>query len=170
MKFHPHFCTTCNRNWHAETNHHIRCPYCDSDLTICTSKETKMQIPVSFDNYMSLSDAYDKHSKVLMSIKGNEYSSVNDFLEMENRLGGMLNKASEFVSLVMAGKHITSIGIIFDKVKPEEIDLAKLDERVRDACNLLKIASAFIHAKQNDFTLHLGKDEKCLNENAPQAS
>ena len=118
------------------------------------------QIKVAKENYLSLSDAYDKHSKELVQLKGEEYSIAGDFLCMENRLAGMLGNTPENVSLIMAGKHITSIGIIFDKNKPENIKLEKLDERIRDAINLLKIASAFIHAKQNDFTLHLGKEEK----------
>ena len=115
--------------------------------------------PVSFNDYMSLSDAYDKHSKTLMSSKGEEYSVDSDFLCMENRLAGMTGRTPEHVSLVMAGKHITAMGIILDKNKPTEINLEKFDERVRDAINLLKITSAFIHAKQKDFTLHLGKQE-----------
>ncbi len=107
-------------------------------------------IPVSHKDYMILSDAYDEHSKKLMGLKGEEYSIDNDFLAMENRLAGMLGSSPEEVSLVMAGKHITAMGII----------LEKWDERIRDAINLLKITSAFIHAKQEDFSLHLGKEEK----------
>lgn len=109
---------------------------------------------------MLLADAYDKHSRTLMTSKGEEYSLDGDFLAMENRLAGMLGKEPEYVSLVMAGKHITAIGIILDKNKAPEINLEKLDERIRDATNLLKITSAFIHAKQDDFSLHLGKDDK----------
>ena len=118
------------------------------------------EIPVSYINYMSLSDAYDKHSKQLMELKGEEYSVDNDFLCMENRLAGLRGDTPENVSLIMAGKHITSIGIILDKNKIEEINLEKWDERIRDAINLLKITSAFIHAQQKDFSLHLGKGEK----------
>lgn len=117
-------------------------------------------IPVSHKDYMLLSDAYDKHSRTLMSAKGEEYSIDNDFLAMENRLAGMLGDAPEYVSLVMAGKHITALGIILEKNDVTKIKLEKLDERIRDATNLLKITSAFIHAKQNDFSLHLGKEEK----------
>jgi len=117
-------------------------------------------IPVSHENYMLLSDAYDKHSRTLMSAKGEEYSIDNDFLAMENRLAGMLGDTPEYVSLVMAGKHIAAVGIILEKNDVTKINLEKLDERVRDATNLLKITSAFIHAKQNDFSLHLGKEEK----------
>jgi len=118
------------------------------------------QIPVSLESYMELSDANDKHSRLLMQIKGKEYSTEGDFLEMENRLAGMLGDSPEYVSLVMAGKHITSLGIILGKNEVDKIDLAKWDERIRDAINLLKITSAFIHAKQNDFSLHLSKIEK----------
>lgn len=118
------------------------------------------QIPVSHKDYMLLSDALDEHSRTLMSEKGEEYSIDNDFLCMENRLAGMLGETPEFVSLVMAGKHITALGIILEKNEVTEIKLEKLDERIRDATNLLKITSAFIHAKQNDFSLHLGKEEK----------
>lgn len=117
-------------------------------------------IPVTHENYMLLSDAYDRHSRDLMSLKGEEYSIDSDFLAMENRLAGMLGDTPEYVSLVMAGKHITALGIILLKNNPDEIKLAKLDERVRDATNLLKIMATFIHAKQNDFSLHLGKEEK----------
>lgn len=119
-----------------------------------------MEKPVSHKDYMKLADAYDKHSRTLMTSKGEEYSLDGDFLAMENRLAGMLGEEPEYVSLVMAGKHITAIGIILDKNKASEINLEKLDERIRDATNLLKITSAFIHAKQNDFSLHLGKDDK----------
>ena len=122
-------------------------------------------IPVTHKDYMILSDAYDKHSRTLMSAKGEEYSIDNDFLCMENRLAGMLGNSPEYVSLVMAGKHITALGIILEKNVPTKIKLEKLDERIRDATNLLKITSAFIHAKQNDFSLHLGKEEK---QNAKQ--
>lgn len=108
---------------------------------------------------MKLADAYDKYSRTLMTSKGEEYSIDNDFLAMENRLAGMLGEEPEYVSLVMAGKHITAIGIILDKNEPTEINLEKLDERIRDATNLLKITSAFIHAKQKDFSLHLDKKE-----------
>lgn len=125
-------------------------------------------IPVSCEDYMRLSDAYDKHSRTLMTEKGEEYSIENDFLCMENRLAGMMGDTPEKVSLVMAGKHITSLGIILEKQALKEISLAKWDERIRDAMNLLKITSAFIHAKQNDFSLHLGKKE--CPENAPPAS
>lgn len=123
-------------------------------------RKMNKQIPVSHKNYMLLSDAYDKHSRILMSAKGEEYSIDNDFLAMENRLAGMLGDTSEYVSLVMAGKHITALGIILEKNNVTAIKLEKLDERIRDACNLLKIASTFIHAKQQDFSLHLGKEEK----------
>lgn len=124
-----------------------------------TPQEDKL-IPVSHTDYMSLSDAYDKHSRILMSSKGEEYAIEGDFLAMENRLAGMLGDSPEYVSLVMAGKHITAIGIILEKNDVTKIKLEKLDERIRDATNLLKIASTFIHAKQNDFSLHLGKGEK----------
>lgn len=117
-------------------------------------------IPVSHKDYMVLSDAYDKHSRTLMSAKGEEYSIGNDFLAMENRLAGMLGESPEYVSLVMAGKHITALGIILEKNDVTKINLEKLDERIRDATNLLKITSVFIHAKQQDFSLHLGKGEK----------
>lgn len=117
-------------------------------------------IPVSHKDYMLLSDAYDKHSRTLMSAKGEEYSIDNDFLAMENRLAGMLGDTPEYVSLVMAGKHTTALGIILEKNEPTKINLEKLDERIRDAINLLKITSVFVHAKQNDFSLHLGKEEK----------
>lgn len=117
-------------------------------------------IPVSHKDYMSLSDAYDKHSRTLMTSKGEEYAVDNDFLAMENRLAGMLGDSPEYVSLVMAGKHITAMGIILEKNDVTKIKLEKWDERIRDASNLLKIASAFVHAKQQDFSLHLDKDEK----------
>lgn len=117
-------------------------------------------IPVQHEDYMSLSDAYDEHSKKLVTAKGEEYSVDGDFLCMENRLAGMQGKEPEDVSLTMAGKHITSLGIILEKNKPEDISLEKWDERIRDAINLLKITSAFIHAKQDDFSLHLGKEER----------
>ena len=122
--------------------------------------ETHKLIPVRHKDYMSLSDAYDKHSRDLMGLKGEEYSIDGDFLAMENRLAGMTGDSPEYVSLVMAGKHITAIGIILEKNRTGKIKLEKLDERVRDACNLLKIMAAFVHAKQNDFSLHLGKEEK----------
>lgn len=117
-------------------------------------------IPVSHKDYMLLSDAYDKYSRTLMAAKGEEYSIANDFLAMENRLAGMFGDSPEYVSLVMAGKHITALGIILEKNDVTKIKLEKLDERIRDATNLLKIASAFVHAKQHDFSLHLGKEEK----------
>lgn len=141
------------------------------DMTVFDKKpnqeRAKAETPVSHKDYMSLSDAYDKHSRTLMAEKGEEYSIGNDFLCMENRLAGMTGDEPEKVSLIMAGKHITSLGIILEKQVPEEINLAKWDERIRDAMNLLKITAAFIHAKQNDFSLHLGK-KKCP-ENAPPA-
>jgi hypothetical protein len=123
------------------------------------SGKHKKTIPVSHEDYMKLADAYDKHSRTLMTSKGEEYSIDNDFLAMENRLAGMLGDTPEYVSLVMAGKHITALGIILEKNDVTKIKLEKLDERIRDATNLLKITSAFIHAKQNDFSLHLGKSE-----------
>jgi hypothetical protein len=118
------------------------------------------QQPVSHEDYMKLADAYDKHSRILMAFKGEEYAINNDFLAMENRLAGMLGDSPEYVSLVMAGKHITAMGIILEKNDVTKVKLEKWDERIRDASNLLKIASAFVHAKQNDFSLHLGKGEK----------
>jgi len=117
-------------------------------------------ISVSHKDYMKLADAYDEHSRTLMTAKGEEYSTGGDFLAMENRLAGMLGDSPEYVSLVMAGKHITALGIILQKNPVTEIKLEKLDERIRDATNLLKITGAFIHAKQNDFSLHLDKAEK----------
>ena len=129
-------------------------------------KESKL-IPVSHKDYMSLSDAYDTHSRELMSLKGEEYSINGDFLAMENRLAGMLGDTPENVSLVMAGKHITAIGIILEKNEVGDIKLEKLDERIRDACNLLKITAAFVHAKQSDFSLHLDKEEKKLDCTKP---
>lgn len=118
------------------------------------------QQPVSCEDYLKLSDANDKHSRTLMQLKGEEYSTEGDFLEMENRLAGMLGDSPEYVSLVMAGKHVVSLGIILDKNETDKIDLAKWDERIRDAINLLKITSAFVHAKQKDFSLHLSKLEE----------
>lgn len=115
---------------------------------------------ISYENYMKLSDAYDKHSKELMEEKGEEYALDGDFLAMENRLAGMIGETSEFVSLIMAGKHITALGIILNKNNSKDIKLEKWDERIRDGINLLKIMSAFIHAKQNDFSLHLGKNKE----------
>jgi len=115
--------------------------------------------PVSHDDYMKLSTAIDEHSNNLMGIKGEEYSCAGDFLAMENRLAGMMGSTPEAVSLTMAGKHITSISIILEKVPAENINLAKWDERIRDAINLLKITSAFVHGKQNDFELKLGTDD-----------
>jgi len=115
--------------------------------------------PVSYEDYMKLSDANDDHSRALMQMKGEEYSTENDFLEMENRLAGMLNKSPEHVSLVLAGKHIAALGIVLDKNELESIDLAKWDERIRDGINLLKITSAFVHARQKDFSLHLSDME-----------
>ncbi len=117
------------------------------------------QKPVNHKDYMLLSDAYDKHSRTLMTSKGGEYAIDNDFLAMENRLAGMLGDSPEYVSLVMAGKHITAMGIILEKNDVTKIKLEKWDERIRDATNLLKITSVFVHAKQNDFSLHLGKEE-----------
>lgn len=127
-------------------------------------------IPVSHKDYMSLSDAYDIYSRDLMGLKGEEYAIKGDFLAMENRLAGMLGDTPEYVSLVMAGKHITALGIILEKNDPDKIKLAKLDERVRDATNLLKIMAAFIHAKQDDFSLHLGKEEQEKEELDYQAA
>ena len=129
-----------------------------SDLDIDPTDE--QLIPVSHKDYMSLSDACDKHSRELMTAKGEEYAISGDFLAMENRLAGMLGCTPEHVSLVMAGKHIVSLGIILEKNDVTQIKLEKWDERIRDGMNLLKIASAFVHAKQNDFSLHLGKEEK----------
>ena len=123
---------------------------------------SKQLISVSYKDYMNLSDAYDKHSRTLMTSKGEEYAVDNDFLSMENRLAGMLGDLPEYVSLVMAGKHITALGIILEKNDVTKIKLEKWDERIRDASNLLKIASAFVHAKQNDFSLHLEKGKKNL--------
>jgi len=123
---------------------------------------TKQLIPVSHKDYMSLSDAYDKHSRILMTSKGEEYAIDNDFLAMENRLAGMLGDSPEYVSLVMAGKHITAMGIILEKNDVTKIKLEKWDERIRDACNLLKIASAFIHAKQQDFSIALSTAPCCV--------
>lgn len=117
------------------------------------------QQPVSHKDYMQLADAYDKHSRSLVQAKGEEYSIDGDFLAMENRLAGMLGDTPEYVSLIMAGKHITSLGIILEKNDVTKVNLEKWDERIRDATNLLKITSAFVHAKQNDFSLHLGRQE-----------
>ena len=132
-------------------------------ITNTLIQEQKL-LPVSHKDYMFLSDAYDKHSRDLMGLKGEEYSIDGDFLAMENRLAGMLGDSSEYVSLVMAGKHITALGIILLKNDVTKIKLEKLDERIRDAVNLLKITAAFIHAKQGDFSLHLGKEEKQKEE------
>jgi hypothetical protein len=107
---------------------------------------------------MTLAEAYDKHSQDLMNRKGEEYSTAGDFLAMENMLAGMTGESPELVSMVMAGKHITSMLILLKKCELDKIDLAKWDERVRDGINLMKIASAFIHARQYDFSLHLGGD------------
>lgn len=129
---------------------------------------TDQLIPVSYENYMQLADAYDKHSRTLMTSKGEEYAVDNDFLAMENRLAGMLGDSPEYVSLVMAGKHITAMGIILEKNDVTKIKLEKWDERIRDASNLLKITSAFIHAKQQDFSLHLGKNKKSTEFVCPE--
>lgn len=135
-------------------------PQSYSDLDIDIDPTDEQLIPVSHEDYMLLSDACDKHSRELITAKGEEYSIDGDFLAMENRLAGMLGCTPEHVSLVMAGKHIVSLGIILEKNDVTQIKLEKWDERIRDGMNLLKIASAFVHAKQNDFSLHLGKGEK----------
>lgn len=133
----------------------------NSDLRVLNSeqnqKESTMQISVTKEDYLRLSEALDDHSQSLMEEKGEEYSIGSDFLAMENRLAGMIGNEPEYVSLIMVGKHITSLGIILDKQDVKSIKLERWDERIRDAINLLKITSAFIHAKQNDFSLHLGK-------------
>ncbi len=147
-------CASCDGNSNFEQEKNMT-----EDKAEMTAKILSM-VPVSHQEYMRLSDAIDKHSKTLMGEKGEEYSMAGDFLAMENRLAGMIGDTPEYVSLIMAGKHITSLGIILEKQKPEEIKLEKWDERIRDAINLMKICSAFIHAKQNDFTLHLGKGEQ----------
>lgn len=70
---------------------------------------------------------------------------------MENRVAGVMDQHPAYVSLILAMKHFASLAVIFDKVPAKEISLKKLDERVRDGCNLIKIAGAFIHAEHNDF-------------------
>lgn len=117
------------------------------------------RIAVIKESYMYLSDAFDVHSKKLMSSKGEEYSLDGDFLAMENLLAGLMNEEPEYISLTLAGKHVAALVVILTTNMASSVKLDKLDERVRDACNLLKIMAAFIHAKQNDFALHLGKDE-----------
>ncbi len=118
------------------------------------------QIQVTKKDYLILSDAFDKHSRTLMTTKGEEYNLYDDFLAMENLLSGLTCNEPEWVSLIMAGKHIAALSIILTKSTAKNIKLEKLDERVRDACNLLKIMAAFIHAKHGDFGIYLGEDEQ----------
>ena len=112
-------------------------------------------IKVSKRQFLKLSNAYDKHSRSLMTEKSEEYSLLNDFLAIENIAADLLSSEPEKVSLGMACKHFSSLVVILNKRKPEDIPLEKLDERVRDACNLLKIMATFVHAKQKDFNLHV---------------
>ena len=114
-----------------------------------------MNLPVSKENFFKLSDAYDKHSQELMLEKGEEYSLDGDFLAMENKLAGLMTENPAYASMVLASKHIAAMFVILEKLDPNEIKLAKWDERIRDGINLLKIASAFVHASQDDFTLSL---------------
>ena len=125
--------------------------------------------PVTKQEYLHYANKLDQHSEELMTLKGEEYSLNNDFLAMENMLGGMLNMDPALVSLAMAGKHITAMAVILNKVKPKDINLTKWDERIRDGINLIKIASVLVHAAQNDFELHLGKEkiEKIDKDNDP---
>lgn len=152
-------CQTYTNKWAAKAALELYLGSTKKPETKPTEQDITL-IPVSHSDYMFLSDAYDAHSKNLMGLKGEEYAIAGDFLAMENRLAGMLGDTPEYVSLVMAGKHITALGIVLEKNDVNKINLAKLDERVRDATNLLKIMAAFVHAKQSDFSLHLGKEEK----------
>ena len=110
---------------------------------------------VTIEQYLQLSDAYYKHARELVVRKGDEYSFNDDFLAMENKIAGIMTADSAFMSLILAMKHIASMVVIMQKNPTKEIDLKKWDERVRDGCNLIKITSAFIHAEQDDFEIHL---------------
>lgn len=110
-----------------------------------------MQMPVSKEDYLKLSDQYDKHARALCAEKGEEYSLAQDFLAMENKIAGLVEGDPAFLSLILAAKHIAAMFVIIQKTPTNQIDLKKWDERVRDGCNLIKIASAFIHAEQKDF-------------------
>jgi len=109
---------------------------------------------VTKEQYLQLSDAYDKHARELVAEKGEEYSLDGDFLAMENLGAGILDIEAAAFSLTLAIKHIAAMVVILKKNDVSDINLKKWDERVRDGCNLIKIASAFIHAEQNDFTVH----------------
>jgi hypothetical protein len=114
---------------------------------------------VTKEEYLQYAAQLDKHSEELMSIKGEEYSLDNDFLAMENMLAGMTGLSPAMVTLVMAGKHITAMAVILQKVKQKDINLTKWDERIRDGINLIKICSALVHAEHGNFDLHLGKEK-----------
>ncbi len=109
---------------------------------------------VTKEEYLRLSDSYDASARKLVEEKGEEYSLGKDFLAMENRIAGLLTANPAFVSFILAMKHFAAMSVVLQKCCTEEIDLKKWDERVRDGCNLIKITSAFIHAKQRDFEVH----------------
>lgn len=110
--------------------------------------EDKRPIPVSLQEYMVLAENYDKSGRELMLEKGKGYSVKDDFLSMENKIAGLTGEAPEFVSMILACKHIASLFVLLEK--PDVLTLDKWDERIRDGTNLLKIASAFVHARRKN--------------------
>lgn len=103
------------------------------------------QIAVTKEEYIRLAEQTDKAGMDLMLEKSKGYSVGDDFLSMENRIAGLTNTTPEFISMILACKHIASLFILLEK--PEVLDLAKWQERVRDGTNLLKIASCFIEKR-----------------------
>jgi len=111
------------------------------------------QIAVSVKDYFKLSNQIDQYSKSLIKEKGEEYSLRNDFLAMENKIAGIKDEHPALVSLTLASKHIAAMFVMLEKSDPKVIKLEKWDERIRDGINLLKIASAFVHAEHETFDL-----------------
>jgi hypothetical protein len=103
------------------------------------------QISITKEEYIKVAEQTDKAGMDLMLEKSEGYSVGDDFLSMENRIAGLTNTTPEFVSMILACKHIASLFILLEK--PGVLNLVKWQERVRDGTNLLKIASCFVEKR-----------------------
>ena len=103
--------------------------------------------------------------ELMLREKSVEYSSATgDHLALENRMAKLIGVSPEAATMFLLSKHIAALFILMEKSGPDLVSLDKLDERVIDACNMLKILGSFVHERRetND------NDKKRQACNAPE--
>jgi len=109
-----------------------------------------MTVLVDKNAFLEYAESIDKRAANLMfGEKSVEYSAATgDHLSLENRMAKLMETTPEIATLGLLAKHITALFIQLEKHGTYCVKLDKLDERIIDACNMLKILGAFVHERR----------------------